>query len=83
MAALSANDGNLVTIEKLKKANQECTAGKEANAVKAVIKEQEHNKRIIDLKAKYDAIKQTPVNSRCANMLIDSGVVRMLTESSY
>lgn len=80
--AVSANESNLVTINDLEIANQQCALNGKINHDEMAEEHARHTAELTDIQKKYEKLRRTKVISKCADVVISDDVIRLLQTSS-
>lgn len=77
--ALSANESNMLTIESQSKELQQCVYKRDMNETQAITELQNSNERIVDLKSKYEKLRnEMPKMGNCVTPTVTDDVIAIL-----
>ena len=79
--AIDTNVTNQNTIHLLKQANQQCALTRQMNEQHARNELNRHKGAIADISKRYENLRKAKISSKCANVLVDDSVIRMLKQS--
>lgn len=81
MSALSANEDNVISLNKCEEANEKLLKHNAQNIAKAREAKEQYDQRLIDIRKKYEQAKNTPILDDPGNAIISDDVDRVLKQT--